>query len=37
VIDDLPACADDGLAVIESNETNNCRASAGPVTVTATP
>ena len=33
----LLACADDWLAVIESNETNNCRPSVGRVTVTATP
>jgi hypothetical protein len=33
----LLACADDVFQVIEANESNNCRASAGRVTVTAGP
>ena len=33
----LLACADDAGQVIESVETNNCRASAGKVTVTVGP
>jgi parallel beta-helix repeat protein len=33
----LLACADDAVQVIESNETNNCTASTGKVTVTIGP
>ena len=33
----LLACADDAVQVIESSETNNCKASTGKVTVTIGP